>query len=665
MDPHTGSQLTGFFKDILDILDGQFALGCDHRLRQEVIPVVVNHNPAGSQHAQLGIAVCFDTLIQEQAGILALAGAVFAKVIVELVGSIRCGYLLNTGQLLAIDIVSISDPAGQCNAVNIGNALIDAIEQLAAGFHSTLSHTVHQRIAVAIGGNGGAPFHGGVTACAEGAADVAGFGAGCSLVCQSFRGMGMCLPACMVCRILGKHIGIFCPGFRVRKDTVTGEGGRRSIHAVQHAALQVCDHGDPPEFLHGDKLLHGECILTLLGTVLIFIAGYQAPDPNRNGCQNSFAGSIRILRTGKADVSMVFVGIHLVGSREALGHLHMGQGPGAQAVQVDGDLCRLHFFDGSCHQIHVVNRIEGNPIQSCVMGHQLDGAFALLCRDSDLTDLRGIVTHLVADGELNSMDTVGQLSAGNGHNAAGDGAANFHAVNVCLCGTFIQARVIGLGGVLMHNGAEAQHIACGNLIVQFHSIGHCLIGVPDACKDRCFAIIHCGRIVHSDVINVEVEIAGNVAVIGSIVAISAAISVRDVELHDDAAFRPAHCLVCRSVDVQIMPAGLIELDGGAGTAGGGINGIAVNACCTGGCTIFVKSGVTGQRPARPQADSLLRDVDPHTNANRIFKQCSRACQQAGLLVAGFHGVAVVDRGLHGVIAAVNSAVCSRDNLLAA
>ena len=116
---------------------------------------------------------------------LACANAVIAEIVIVAVD------LLQTGQLHAVAIVGLADPAVRNNnTVDIGFAVGPyTIEQLAAG---ALQNAVHKAIAVTGCGNGGAPIHDGVTYLAEGTSGVTGLGAGGCLV--SKNGFCMLMP---------------------------------------------------------------------------------------------------------------------------------------------------------------------------------------------------------------------------------------------------------------------------------------------------------------------------------------------------------------------------------------------------------------------------------------------------------------------------------------
>ena len=597
------------------------------------------------------IAVGIDGRIQEEAIQTGLIGAnaLCAKVIVEALN------LLQTGELHAVHIVGIAIPAvGNNHAVLIGLAVgVNAVEQLAT---SALQHAVGNSIGVAGGRNGGAPIHNGVTTFAEGAAGVAVFGAGGCLVSNSLCGVHVATVPGIVVSLAGLcsgHVSIVGPHLGIAENALAGKGSRGAIYSGQNALIYIGDNRHSPEFLHGLVLRQSESFLTSLGAVFVLVAGLQCPDADGDGEQSSLTGLIILAGAGYGQSRNVIIANGVL-HREAGSHSHMIQLPGAVVVQIQHDLDCAHFLNGGSHQIHVVDGSQQDPVSTGIGGHQLDGAAGLGGIDGNVLDHTAVVAHVVTGSKLDRVLAIGQVSVCNGSQTVGIVDTDLNAVNIGLDRGRIHAGVIILAGILLDCSAEGDLVGSNRLIVQHGCIGHTLNSISHIGNDRCLPVIHSAGVVDCDIIQIELEFGGDVAVLRGYIVVGTAVTVRDIELHQAAIVLPTEGSVSGGICVQIMPARFAEGIHHAGAAGTGIHRVGVNGTSKNRIAIGIK-GDSLQSPTGPQTDALIGDVEPAANADSVLEHLRLGGVDGGLHVAGLQRVAIVNLHAQGVFTTVDLA----------
>ena len=624
----------------------------------EVIVVVPLHVvPAGGQHADLGIPQA--RLIGDEARILHLSGAhaVLAEVIVECAGAVGRRNLPEPGDLLAVLIVAVLDPAGDGQAVRIELAVgPQAAKGLAAVF--ALQNAVCKSVAVARSLQGSAPVHNGAAHCAVGPAGVAALGAGCRLVGYGLRSMDMAavpgivigLALCGGDHILGHlvHLGVHLGAF-------PGEGGGGPVRKGDHAPVDLHADVNGPELLHGLELRIGIGLLALLRAAAVGVAHLQLPGPDGQGGQYALAGGLVDPGAGDGDGGDVLVVLDGIRGLKAGGHGHMVQLPAAHIVQVDVHRDGLDLLQIRRHKVRIPDRAQENLIQRGILRHDLHRGLAGVRLHLDGADHGGVVALVVANGELDVMEPVRQADVGNRNHAALKGAGVLHAVHIGLRRGGIQAGVVFLAHIVGDLRAEAHRAIRDGLPVQGHGVGHGGRRIGHIAEHRGLPVLHCVGIVHGDVVNVHhiAAIVGLMLVV--IIVVGRAVPVGDIEL-DNVAVQQVQALILAQIDGQVVPAGLLIL---VDEAGGRSQAVAQGICNRFASTDILAVVIQNQRVNRvadPGGDVLVRDVDPHPQLGGVLKFLLAALVlQGGHHIAGLQGVAIVDVQSHGAVAAVDLA----------
>ena len=620
--------------------------------------------PTGTRRADPHIEQT--VFITEQARILRPAGAhaVLAEVVVVTVD------LLQAGQGHAVHIVGLAVPALQQDAVGIALAVQLAGEQLAAD--GALHHAVRQLIAVAGGGNGGAPLHHGAAHLAVGAAGVAVLGAGGRLVGQGhgvhmvgggfgivLLGLGPVVMAAVPGSVVG-GLGLVGPvmGLGIHLDPRTGEGVGGAVDEGHLAP----DHGGAD--VDGPHLV----ALAVFGihphvrAGAVSHHGGQLPGAHRHGHQHALAGGIGAAGAGDGDGGDLLIGVaDDIGGLEARGHGHVVQLPAAHIVQVDVRRHGLYLFHVGRNQVHVVHGAQQDVVHGCVVRHQLHGGQAAAGLHVDLADGGGIVALLVADGELHGVDAVGQHAVAGGQHAALQGAGNGHAVHIDPGSGFIQAGGVAL--VLVgHGSAEGQHVVIGlghGATGEGGGIAHLGIRPAEATEHGSVPVVHGVGVIHGDVVQIHHHVAVLGLVLQVVIAVLAAVPVVDVHIQHVPIGRNAP-VAAGQVEVHIVPAGLVILHGEAA--------VPVAAVVDeGGCGVAAGHGLDGavlvalldrlQEDAAVERLGLNGEIDPHTQAGGILQVDALAGVvlhvQPGVHIAGLRGHGEVGVELQGIAAAVD------------
>ena len=636
---------------------GDAAFGSFKRVFHEIIPCVVQIEPTGGELAEHCIILLSIFLDHAGVGRLACADTGFAEVVVNTV------YLADAGIQNAVVVVGIVDPAVcQHNAVDIGLAVgVNAVEQLAAG---TLENAVCKVVAVAGCLDIRTPDNNGITVCAVGSAAVAVLGTGGFKVLQCCCAVDMTAVPCRIISLAlcgGIHLCEVAPHFGVAEDAVTGEGGGGAVGAGENTCVNLCDDRHSPEFLAVSEVLQRHGILACLGTVCIGIAGLQRPYADGKLCEYRLAGLCVFTGAADDDLGDVFGRIDCVECGKAFRRHHVIKLPGAVVVKVHSQGDGVDLFHCGGEDMHVVNGTELDAVKRCIRRCEPYGAVGCGCCDRDGLVCVSVVADVVACRELDGMLAVGQGDVFNGNLAVCIGGSAFDAVDVRLDGGCIDAGCVALC-IIGNGGTEGHGIGAHGMTVQRCRVGHAVNGVSDAGNDGCFTVIDCGGVVNGEVVKIEAELAGDVALLCRIIIVCGAVAVGDVELHHGTVCREADGLICGGIDMQIVPAGFVKGINDTGTAGGGIHIVAVDAAAEDRRTVGIK-GNGSQRPASPQTDAFVGNVDPDTDTDCVFEDLGFCCIERGLHVAGFERVAVVDIRCKRVGTAVNLTVFCGDDLL--
>ena len=578
-------------------------------------------------------------------------------------------------------ITLLSLPAGNevtgDHEVEVAACLHDTVgvQSLAASADELVADDL---VGVAGSGNGGTEVCDGLTGLAVGTAGVAVLGTGGSLVlnCHGDRHVGSACGVVLMSldTVVVTAVPIGVP--RLVTDVVhtggTGGGVRVTAQlgidlnggACEGSGGAVSEGNDTAVDLHVD--IHGQDLVALLVVGihpdLTDVTGdshdgIQLPGTDRDGNQSGLAGQLHVTGLGNGHGSDLLVLNQGVGCGEALGHIHVIQMPSGDVVQVKGHGDGGHVLDGSCNHVDVVQGAEEDAISIGIMSDDLYGSVVNRV-DHDLADDGGVVAHLIADGKLHDVATINQLHVVQSH--LGVTAPNqligvVHVVDVDLTGSGVDTGVVGLGHVLSHGSGEADGVGGNGLTVQGETLVHTGSQEHHVAELRRLAVINCRGVVDGDVINVEGVITVDVVVLTVNVAVLAVL-LADVELQEGVVGTEAGVLEGADINGDVVPAGLLHsvheanlgllsgADSDAGvTAGGG--------ACVGTVGVHAVQGRIDT-----QTNSLVGNVDPHTDGLRVGKDLGLAEVQATQREAGLQGIGEIDLNAHGVLTVADVAV---------
>ena len=634
--------------------------GCGIVVAHKVIVILTDQCPTNTEHTIY--AVAFTLSIHKETCIFNFSGtyAILAEVVVVAINQ------LNARQLLAIYIVGVANPGIGYNLtiriqLSIGPF---AVKELAAG--GALQHAVNKVVGMAGCGNRGAPINDGVADLAVGTVGVTSLGAGGSLVIDC--GCGMDMPTVPGCLISHTFFGLYhelldSPSLGIAVNLFTSKGLGSAVGQGYSTLLDADFHGDPPVLVLALKPCVGVFVTFFKNTSAANLASniVQLPNADRDGNQSLLTGQLGLTGLSDGQMQDLIGSIIGISSRKALGHFHVIQFPLVHAVEVQSSSYSLNIGDVSCNNIHIIERTEENTIQRFIVRNDLHTG--LLTRGNiHLANNGGIIALLIADGELDGMLACGENSAAiHSDRIVAESAGNFVAVHIGLGSRCIDTGGIGLFGILSHHRGEVNRIVGnGSTICQGSGIGHAVSRIVHAREDWSFTIFHNGGIVHSDIINVDSEVAVDVRILLGIVAVRCAVTVRDVKLHAVIAITPHSTSVLAEIAGQVVPAGLVEGINDTGAASSIIYGIAGDGIAGNIYgSILVDRGNGVQYPAGPKANILVRNVNPHTNAlcaNQravTFLTLHRRTEQCGHHISGFLRIGVVNIDPQRIVTVVN------------
>ena len=518
--------------------------------------------------------------------------------------------------------------------------------------------------------NGRAPIYDGVTYLAEGTSGVAGFGAGGGFVFDCGCGVDMtAVPSRLIILtfLCFDHELLNSPSLGITEHVFTGEGIGCAISQGYSTLLYADIHSNPPVLV----LALEPCVGVLVALRKDFraaanFAAYilQFPNADRNGNQCLFAGQRCLTGLGDRQVQNLIGSVIGIGDLKALCDLHVIQLPLVHAVEVQSGSHRLNACNISSNNINIIERTEEDAIQCCIVRNDLHAC--LLTRgDVHLADNGGIVALLIADGELDGMLTCGKNHAVvHCDRSVLICAGNLIAIHISLGSRSIQAGGIGLSGILSNKGGEVHGVVADiGTVFQDGSIGHTVRCIVHIGEDGGFTILHNGRIVYGDIINVDSEVAVDIGIFLGIVVVRCAVAVGDIELHAVIFITPHSTGVLAEITGQIVPAGLGERIHHTCATGSIVHYITGDRFFSNRyIAVFVNRRNGIQHPTSPETNILVGNVNPHANAlcanqrTVAFLSNNRNTVQCGHHVAGFLRIGVVNIDTQSIVAAMNLAI---------
>ena len=650
----------------------------------EEIGLTVDH--IGSGGGQLGGGIL------EVAGAVPVTGAVGSRdpgtgghaALIEDECHALVGGLLTViaGEGLGIEVVPIvvnTDPAGgQLAGSGVVGLTVNAVETgtgilVTALANNTSVGNVHGE-GMTGSRNGGAPVNDGVTACAEGAAGVAGLGAGGRLVVDGNRSVNVGGTVGNEVVLIDSLVGGIHLGIHV--ELLVGEGGGGAVHMGDETLVNVHLHILREEVVLGPVGCGGEA-----GNLDV---GIEVDDTDGELSQNGGTGLGVITRAGDGDGSGVGLCVDGVLSGEAVSQIHVVQLPVVDAVEVDHGLNRLDGLNSGCLQVHPVDGAEGDAVQGRIGGNQAQSGLLLAGLDLHDTDDNRLVAHLVADLELHAVVAVGHDVTVGDHLAAVEGAVYLNAVDVNLSGGGIQTRnvVQGLldthsvsqGGLVGHGGRQVQDVGGGGDDVALDQRSGAI--QIDLIEDGVLSVVNGVGVIHGEAVHVVGvgTVDGTVGlpqdvVLGSVgddgdeeltllsqLTGGLTVSVLLVEL---VGVLQSHLLEGGDVHGHIMPAGLIDVVVDVL----GLHHADGSQRVIGTVTVGVGHVVT----LHPALDVVLGNVKPETDSAGVLQLDGLAVHaqtDPGVVTGvGLLGGKAVDLQTHGVVTVMDLtvlAVCQRE-----
>ena len=376
---------------------------------------------------------------------------------------------------------------------------------------------VHNRIGVAGCGNH-APVDDRVADGAVGTTGVAGLGAGGSQIGNSLGGMLMPANlGCSVLIEPSLRAGNFTSGVVGEENLgidqkilhtegihgLVNEGHDTLLQSQLDALLPDTTVVDQPSGVH----------------MLVALVGGRSGDPSTNGegSEDIVIGSGNVAGALNDDGGDVVIGLNGVGSGEAVGHSQALQLPRAAVVEIEYHLNLVNGSDVSGDNVHPVERTDQDAGSIGIVGLHLDGSTDV-SRNNDAAGGPGLVAGIVCDHELNGVVAVGQGKTGHGDLTVCVGALNLHAVNVSLCGGCVQAGHVEAVGVILNRDLKGSVAVVDGLACHSGELLTLGIHDHGSLEDRDLAVIDGGGIVQRNIVDVEGVLAVQVG-LGDIVII--------------------------------------------------------------------------------------------------------------------------------------------------
>ena len=439
----------------------------------EHVGLAIDHERLGGSPVVGGVMVVVGTVPVTHTGGGLLPDTGHQTAVLEVEGDTVQSGVLAVGACIGARIEVVPtviqlDPAVSQLAVEgvVGGAVDN--DQTAAGVLVAASANqlgAGDNVAVAGCGNVSTPVNDGIADCAVGAAGIAVLGAGGSQIGNSGRSMD----------VSGATLCL--------KGRIHDTGG--NVHLGVHAELLVGEHAQDSRLIAVNigNLTHIDIDLQVVRPEIVGIPiGLGSVAINEDirivvdhadgqSCQSSRAGLGVLTGTGNGDGSGVVLRVNGVLSGEAIGQNHVIQLPMVGVVEIDHGLDRLDGLDVGSIQVHPVERTAVQTIEGGISGDKLNGRSVNAGLDIDETDNNRLIAHVIGDLELHTVHTVCDRDIADGHTAVVVGNLDLDTVNICLCGSNVQAGSVGLSGILLDGSHDGQQIAGhghGAVLLQFN-----------------------------------------------------------------------------------------------------------------------------------------------------------------------------------------------------
>ena len=344
--------------------------------------------------------------------------------------------------------------------------------------------------------NSSAPINNGITNFAVSSAGVTRLGAGCRNIVNSNRSMNVCGSSlCLEFRIRESSLK-FCINakFLVRECAENIRGIAVNISDLTHINVNL--YVIRPESV---GIPIGFCGITFNVNVSIIV--YYT---NRKCCKYSRTGLSILSGTCDNDRSSVIFYVDRIFCGKAICQDHIIKLEVVSVVKIDNCLYRLNGFDLVCVHIHPVNRTAIKIIKSRICGNELNRRCIYTGSHLDESDNNRLITHIITDLKLNTVNTISNCNVANSHSAVCKGYRNLNTVNVSLCACSVQAGCVGLSSIFCNSSSYGKHttFSCNSLIL--FKCDTCIITCKlNLAKYRSFSILYCIREVSGNVINVN------------------------------------------------------------------------------------------------------------------------------------------------------------------
>ena len=173
-------------------------------------------------------------------------------------------------------------------------------------------------------------------------------------------------------------------------------------------------------------------------------------------------------------------------------------------VKINYEFNRLNGLDLVSVNVHPIERTAIEVVEGRICRNYLNGRSIHTGINFDKSNYYRLVTHVVADLKLNTVNTVSNSYITDSHSAIVKGYRNFNTVNVCLGGRCIQPGSICLSGVFLNCYRNRKKITLGsNCNVLFKCSSFFGFKKLNITEYRRFSIINRIREICSNVIDIN------------------------------------------------------------------------------------------------------------------------------------------------------------------
>ena len=233
---------------------------------------------------------------------------------------------------------------------------------------------------------------------------------------------------------------------------------------------------------------------------------------NTNGkhSQNSLAGLTGRSSTGERDGSRIGFLSNGIVCCKAICQYHVIKLPMVYTVEIDNGFYRLNALDFVCHEVHPINRAEGDSVKSGICGNKRKSRIGRTGLNLNNADNNRLVACIITNFKLNTVISVCNLITVCGNLAVGKGACNLNAINVNLCGRSVQAgnvikkllnaHSVSQSCLVSYGSREVKNIVCCSYNIAFYKRGFAI--KIYLVKYRIFSIVNCFGIVYGKAIQI-------------------------------------------------------------------------------------------------------------------------------------------------------------------